>query len=467
MVSDLRDRLDDGLLAEVLGVGLAGGADFSEVFAESRRSRSLRLEDGRVEELSSGRDLGAGVRVVRGDQVGYAYTNVLDRDSLRAAAHVAAEAARGESSREPADLTAPDRRVTHPVKQRPGDADAASLVDLATRADAAARDVPGGVAQVVVVYAGTEQEMLVANSEGRLADDRRTRTRLVAQVVASRDGLVQTGHEVAGASAGHELFESQTPEAIGGAAATQAVAMLDSQPAPSGEMPVVMWRGHGGVLFHEACGHGMEGDFIGKETSVFAGRRGEKLGTDLLSGVDDATVQNGWGSFAFDDEGAPARRTTMFERGVLTDFLTDRRSAHRLGGVSSGNARRESYKHLPVPRMTNTYVTAGESDPDETVASLDHGILCKGIGGGQVNPTTGDFVFGMTEAYLVRGGEIIHPVRGANLVGNALGILQHVDTVCNDVAFLQGMCGKDGQAVAAGIGAPTLRIARITIGGTA
>jgi TldD protein len=286
-------------------------------------------------------------------------------------------------------------------------------------------------------------------------------------VVAARDGLIQTGHEVVGGSAGHELLDATSPETVGAGAARQAVTMLDSRPAPTGEMPVVMWRGHGGVLFHEACGHGMEADFVGKDATVFAGKQGQRVGSELLNGVDDATVQNGWGSFAFDDEGAPARRTTMFDQGVLTDYLTDRRSARKLAVVSSGNGRRQSYAHLPVPRMTNTYITAGASDPDDAVASLDRGILCKGIGGGQVNPATGDFVFGMTEAYLVEGGEIVHPVRGANLVGNGLQILADIDIVCNDVDFLQGMCGKDGQTVPAGIGAPTLRIGRITIGGTA
>ncbi|MBW3621240.1 MAG: TldD/PmbA family protein [Actinobacteria bacterium] len=463
----MRDRLEDALVRHVLATALSAGADFAELYAEGRRTRSLRLEDRRVEELSTGRDVGAGIRVVRGSRVGYAYTNLLDRGALTDAAKVAAAAAQGEGSREPADLTRPDRRVEHPVRKPPHDTDAAGLVELAQRAETAARDVSPEIAQVVVVYGDVEQEVVVVNSDGRAVDDRRVRTRLVTQAVATRDGLIQTGYESAGASAGHEVLDNNPPETVGAAAGRQAVTMLDSRPAPSGEMPVVMWRGHGGVLFHEACGHGMEADFVGKDATVFAGRQGQRVGSELLNGVDDATVQNGWGSFAFDDEGTPAQRTVMFQEGVLSDYLTDRRSSHRLSAPATGNGRRESYAHLPVPRMTNTYITAGASLPDDAVASLDRGILCKGIGGGQVNPATGDFVFGMTEAYLVEDGEIVHPVRGANLVGNGLQILADVDIVCNDVAFLQGMCGKDGQSVAAGIGAPTLRIGRITIGGTA
>lgn len=460
------ETLDDVLLRDVLRAGLKGGGDFAEVFAEHRRARSLRLEDRRVEELTSGEDVGAGVRVVTSGRVGYAFTNILERASLLEAAKTAAAASRGSASREPADLTRPDRRIEHPVRRDPLAVDKHTLVTLATDADEAAREVSSEVTQVTASYGDVRQDVLIANSDGRLVDDRRVRTRFVAQVVAARDGLIQTGFESAGASAGHEVLDSTPPVDVARAAARQAVVMLDSEPAPSGEMPVVLWRGHGGVLFHEACGHGLEGDLVAKNASVYAGRRNEAIGSEILNGVDDATVVNGWGSYAFDDEGVPASRTVMFDHGVLTDYLTDRRNSHRLGIAGSGNGRRQSYAHLPIPRMSNTYILAGTSDPRDAIASLDRGILCKGMGGGQVNTATGDFVFGMTEAYLVEHGEIRQPLRGANLVGNGPAALADVDLVCNDVAFRQGMCGKDGQSVPAGVGAPTLRIARITIGGT-
>lgn len=466
-MSLLADRLEEPLLREVLAAGLGSGADYAEVYAEHRRSRSLRLEDRRIEELTSAVDVGAGVRVISGQRTGYAYTNLLDRASLLAAAEVAAAGAAGSGAREVADLTRPDRRIAHPVRLDPFEADKADLVELAVRADEAARDVSGDVRQVVVTYLDGTTDVVIATSEGRLVDDRRTRTRFATRVVAARDGVIQDGFEGPGASAGHELFESYPPEEVARTAARQAVAMLDSQPAPSGEMPVVLWRGHGGVLFHEACGHGLEADIIGKEASVYAGRRGEKLASDLVSGVDDATVQNGWGSYAFDDEGTPAQRTVLFEAGVLGDYLSDRRSARKLDVPSTGNGRRQSYQHLPIPRMTNTYILAGEADPDGIVASLDRGILCRGMGGGQVNPATGDFVFGMTEAYLVEAGEVRHAVRGANLVGNGPEALRRVDMVGSDFAVRWGICGKDGQGAPVGNGAPTLRIARITVGGTA
>ena len=466
MTDILADRLDDRLLPDVLSAALAGGADHAEVYAEHKRARALRLEDRRIEELNSGIDAGAGIRVLRGARTGYAYTNVLDRESLVAAAGVAAAAAQGDASTTPADLTRTDPPVVHAVAIDPFEADKQALVALAQRADDAAREVSGEVRQVVVMYLDAVTDVLIADSEGRLARDRRTRTRLVAQVVAARGTVIQTGFEGPGASKGHELFDEFPPDATGRRAAERAVAMLDSQPAPSGEMPVVLWRGDAGVLYHEACGHGMEADIVGKHASVYEGKQGQQVGSELLNGVDDATAPNAWGSFGFDDEGTPAQRTVMFERGVLVDYLADRRSAARLGLPRTGNGRRQSYAHLPVPRMTNSYILSGDGDPDQAVASLDRGVLCRGLGGGQVNPATGDFVFGMTEAYLVEGGEVRHALRGANLVGNGPETLQRIDLVCSDFAERQGICGKDGQSAPVAFGTPTIRIARITIGGS-
>jgi TldD protein len=463
----LQERLDEVLLRDVLNAALDAGADFAELYAEHRRGRSVRIEDRRVEELSSGVDLGAGVRAITNGRVGYAYTNVLDRDSLVSAARTAAAGARGAGNRQPFDLTRPDRRVAHDVKIDPLDADKGRLVELAEAADEGAREGHDEVQQVFVGYLDGRTDVLIVNSDGRLVDDSRTRTRLSARVVAARGDVLQTGMRSIGASAGHEIFQADPPKSIGKEAARQAIAMLDSEPAPSGEMPVILWRGDGGVLFHEAIGHGMEGDIVAKEASVYADRRGERIGSDLVTGVDDATVQNGWGSFAFDDEGTPAQRTVLIEKGVVGDYLTDRRSSHRLGVGASGNGRRQSYAHLPIPRMTNTYIVPGEADADRLVEELDRGVLCKGLGGGQVNPATGDFVFGMTEAYLVEGGEIRHALRGANLVGNGPETLSRIDAVGGDFATRPGICGKDGQSAPAALGAPTLRIARITIGGTA
>jgi TldD protein len=242
--------------------------------------------------------------------------------------------------------------------------------------------------------------------------------------------------------------------------------MLDSVPAPAGEMTVVMAPGTGGVLFHEACGHPLEADLVDKEASVYRGKTGEKVASELLDGVDDATIANAWGSFGFDDEGAPAQRTVMFDKGVLRDWLSDRLRADKDGVPSSGNGRRQSYAHPPIPRMTNTYILDGSSSASDVLADTPSGIYVKAMGGGQVDPATGDFVFGVAEGYRIENGEVTSPVRGANLIGRAIEVMSAVDAVCDDFDTWEGVCGKGGQGVPVGSGSPTLRISRMTVGGT-
>jgi TldD protein len=249
-------------------------------------------------------------------------------------------------------------------------------------------------------------------------------------------------------------------------AAERAVTMLDAHPAPAGEMTAVLAPGMGGVLFHEAVGHPLEADIVDKEASVYRGRVGERLASDIVNGVDDATVPNAWGSFSFDDEGAPAQRTPLFDDGVLRGWLYDRLRAEKDGAPSSGNGRRQSYAHPPIPRMTNTYILNGTSSAGELISSTERGVYVTALAGGQTNPATGDFVFGCSEAYLIENGEKRHPVRGANLIGRAIEVMSHVDGLANDFDIWPGICGKDGQSVPVGSGSPTLRIARITIGGT-
>jgi TldD protein len=458
--------LDDTTLRGVLAAGLETGGDFAEVYAETRRGRAVRLDDGRVEELSGGRDVGAGVRVLQGGRAGYAYTNLLTRDALVSAARTAAAAVAGSDRVRVADLTTAEPPVRHPMRLDPFAVDGPALVELVRRAEDAARSYDGAIRQVTVRYADTRQGILLANSEGHRHTEERVRTRLVVQVVAARDGELQTAHEAPGAAQGHELFEAHPPEAIARRAAERAVVLLDADPAPAGELPVVLAPGSGGVLFHEACGHGMEADIVAKAASVYRGRQGERIGSPVVSVVDDATLLGHWGSFAFDDEGTPAQRTVLFDAGVCGDYLTDRIRAAELGLPRSGNARRESYAHLPLPRMTNTFIEPGSDDPAAIIAGVDRGLYCDALGGGQVDPASGDFVFGVTLAHLIENGELTRPVRGANLVGDGPTVLARVDAVAGDSDVRQGVCGKDGQGVPAGLGNPTLRIARITVGGT-
>jgi TldD protein len=458
--------LEDAIVRKVLGAALATGGQWAEIYAEDRLSHNLRLEDRRVEELVTGRDRGAGVRVVRGTSTAYAYTNRLEDEALLEAARVAAAALREPPGAEVRDLRRREPGVRHPVAVDPATVERATLAELVRRADDAARGHDPAVAQVMAGYGDVRQQVLIANSEGFSTSEERVRTRFVVQVVAVRDGVVQTGFDGPGRSQGFELLDEFPPELVAERAAARAVAMLASKPAPAGQMPVVIASGNGGVLFHESSGHGMEADLVAKEASVYFGKQGRKIGVDNFNGVDDATVEGGWGSFQFDDEGTPAQRTVLFAEGVCTDYLTDLIRARQLGLRASGNGRRQSYAEVPIPRMTNTYILPGGDDPEEIIRQTDRGLYAKSLGGGQVNPVTGEFVFGVVEGYLIEGGEVATPVRGANLVGDGPSVVAAVDALGSDFDVKEGICGKEGQAVPVGNGAPTMRIARMTVGGT-
>jgi len=458
--------LDEAVVRDVLRTALRSGGRLAEIFAEERHSTSIRLDDRRIEELTEGTDRGAGIRVVAGDTSAYAYSNRLDPAALAEAAEAAAAGAQGGGSTDVVDMRrrapAASAPTTEPMAEVPRERKVAWLRE----AEDAARSHAPEVRQVVVGYGDSVQRLLVASSEGTWAEEERHRVRLIAQVVASRDGVVQTGFEGPAALGGAEVLDAHPPAATGAEAARIAVTMLDGVPAPAGEMPVVVGPAGGGVLFHEACGHGLEADTVGKDASVYRGRLGERLASTLVTGVDDSTVPGAWGSFALDDEGTPAARTVLFEEGVLVGMLYDRFWAGKNEADLTANGRRQSYAHLPIPRMTNTSILNGDADPDDVVADTERGLFAKALGGGQVNPATGDFVFGVTEAYLIEGGRITTAVRGANLIGNGIDILAAVDAVAADFDARPGTCGKDGQGVPVTTGSPTLRIARMTVGGT-
>lgn len=459
--------IDQDVLESVLGAALHSGGDFAEVFAEDRRSSSARLDDGKVEELVSGRDRGAGIRVVRGDTTGFAHTADLSESGLRAAAVAAAAAARGGGgATRTVGLT---REAVHPhaIEVMPDTVPKARKVDLLQRADGAARAVSDSIRQVGVSYADSRRRILVANSDGLLAEDDQVRTRFMVQCVATGDTGMQTGMEGPGRTLGFEIFDELDPEETARISARRAVAMLDARPAPSGKLPVVLKRGAGGVLFHEACGHGLEADLVNKDASVFRGKVGQQVASPLVTLIDDGTFAKEWGTYAIDDEGAPAQRNVLIENGILTDYMWDLVRARKEGRASTGNGRRETYQVLPMVRMTNTYLPAGLDDPEDIIRDTERGIYCVQLGGGQVDTATGDFVFGMTEAYLIENGEITVPLRAANLIGNGPEALRRIDAVGNDFATWSGTCGKDGQGVPVSSGQPTLRVSEMTVGGTA
>lgn len=461
--------IEQSVLEVVLSVAMRTGGEFAEVFAEDRRNASAVLDDGRVEELTSGRDRGAGIRVVVGDTTGFAHTADLTEAGLIAAAEAAAAAARGGGGG--TNVIALDRRSAsrgYDIETYPGDVPKASKVELLGRANDAARAVGGAISQVSVSYGDNRRHILVANSDGLFVEDDTVRTFFAVSCVATGDAGMQTGRESVGHTIGFELFDMYDVDQLARNAADRALTKLAARPAPSGQMPVVIGSGGGGVLFHEACGHGLEADLVAKGASVFRGRVGQQVASKGVTVVDDGTMEREWGNIAVDDEGNPAQRNVLIEDGVLTDYMWDHLRARKEGRRSSGNGRRQSYQNLPMVRMTNTYLLAGEEDPESIIASTPKGVYVKHLGGGQVNTATGDFVFGMTEAYLIEDGKITEPLREGNLIGNGPEVLQRIDALGNDFAMgPPGTCGKDGQGVPVGDGVPTLRVSSLTIGGTA
>ena len=459
--------IEPDVLERVLTTALEGGGAMAEVFAEDAVTTSAMLDDRRVEELSSGRSRGAGIRVVEGETTGFAHTADLSEAGLLAAARAAAAVARDGGPGVRTVALGPLDDHGRAGLTPPESVEKARKLELLTRADEAARAAGGAIAQVMVGVGDGRRRVLVANSEGLFAQDHQIRTRFNVTCVANGDTGMQTGYESLARTEGFEIFERHPVEEIARTAAERALVKLAARPAPSGEVPIVLAGGSGGILFHEACGHGLEADHIVKDASVYTGRVGELVASPLVTLVDDGTVLGEWGNFAVDDEGCAPARNVLIENGVLTDYMWDWLRARKEGRKSSGNGRRQSYQHLPMVRMTNTYLLAGTEDPGEIVAQTPHGVYVKKLGGGQVNTATGDFVFGTSEAYLIENGRITEPLRDANLIGNGPEVLRRIDAVATDFDMTPGTCGKDGQSVPVGCGQATLRITGVTLGGTA
>ncbi len=465
----MQPLVEADVLSRVLSKGRSTGAEFAEIYIEDKRSTSAGLDDGRVEQVTSGRDRGAGIRVVAGETTGFAHTSDLSERGLLAAALAAAEAAKqGDGGVHKIALRPLLRHPVNTVRIAPDEVAKARKVEMLMRVDAAARSVDGSVVQVSAGYGDSMKRILIANSEGVFSADDQVRTFFRVNVVASGDAGMQTGYDSLGHTIGFELFDEHDVEELAVRAAKQAITKLKARPAPSGSMPVVIKRGSGGVLFHEACGHGLEADLVGKGASVYRGKVGQSVAAPFVTLVDDGTMTGEWGAIGIDDEGHPSQRNVLIENGVLTDYMWDYLRARKEGHRQSGNGRRQSYADLPMVRMTNTFVLNGKEEPDDIVRATERGVYVAKLGGGSVDTASGDFVFGMTEAYLIENGEITEPLREGNLIGNGPQVLQDIDLLGNDFAMGNpGTCGKDGQGVPVGDGQPTLRVKAMTIGGTA
>lgn len=451
---------------KVIKTALAKGGEFADIFFEDLVTTSIICEDDKIEKVISGRDVGCGIRVISRLKTFYAYTNDISMDGLMTAARTVSEAVKGDG--DPERVIALMGKTISPnfgIKMPPIRVPLAQKIDVVKRGNVSARAMDERVKQVKVVYGDSLRERAMINSDGEWAEEVSTSILYVCQAIAEKDGIVQTGYEPVGGALGFEIFDGSSPEEIAGTAVDRAVMMLGARKAPGGVMSVVLSSEAGGTMVHEAIGHGLEADLADQGLSVYSGRLGEEVASPLITVIDDGTIIGKRGSSFFDGEGTPAKRNVLVDNGVLKGFMYDRLSAMKAEVYSTGNGRRESYHHKPIPRMTNTMIAPGESEPKDILASVDSGLFVRKMGGGQVNTVTGDFVFEVTEGYLIENGKQGEPVRGATLIGNGPEILNSIDMVGSDLGYGIGTCGKDGQGVPVADAQPTLRIPSIVVGG--
>lgn len=462
--------LDKSIARDVLDAALATGGDFAELFMEDRRLGSLLLQSNRLEGVNSGRKHGAGIRVYTGLTAVYAYTNDTDREGLlrcaKAAAGAVIEQKNGGAECKP--LVTSEYKSIHEYRMLPSDVETRKKVELLRAANAAAREAGDEISQVLCLYNDSEQDVLICNSDGLYVTDRRVYGRLVCQAIASSGTENQMASEAPGALRGFEHFiDTIDATAVGRGVGKAAVKMLHAPMCPAGIMPVVIDNGFGGVIFHEACGHSLEATSVAFGQSEFCGKLGKQIATPIVSAVDDGTMPGEWGSENVDDEGTPTARLVLIENGILKNYMIDRLNGRRMGMAPTGSARRESYAFAPTSRMRNTFICPGSDDNDEMIATMGDGLYAAKLGGGSVNPVTGEFNFAVNEGYLVKNGKIDTPVRGASLIGKGSEILMKIDRVGKEMKMAQGMCGSLSGSVPTNVGQPMIRVSSMTVGGRA
>ena len=467
--ANVSSPLSPALIERLLSAAMSKDGDFAEVYVERAITTAVMLDERKIKSAQTGMIQGVGVRVISGSKVGYAYSDDLDQAALFRAAQTAALIAEGtgseksfQVSREPTPLY---YRVATPLSQ----IDVARKAELVRRTDRAAHAFDPRVKQVTATYVDQTKQIWVANTAGRFAQDTQDLCRLGVQVVAvGKNGERRTGFYGGGGRVSFSHFDTFTPESVGREAARQAIATLGAVEAKAGTQTVVLAPGWSGILLHEAVGHGLEADFIRKKTSLFAGKLGQRVASDKVTVIDDGTVANSRGSINVDDEGTPGERKVLIERGVLKGYMFDSLSAKLMGQRSTGSGRRESFRHMPMPRMTNTYLAPGDDAPEDIIRSVKRGLYCAQFGGGQVDISNGNFVFEVSEAYQIENGRLGRPMKGATLIGVGPEALKNVSMVGSDPMPDPGLgtCGKDGQNVPVGVGLPTVRIDNMTVGGT-
>jgi len=458
--------LNKSLIEKIIAESLSTGADFAEVFIEDRISSGIQLIGGHIEKANSTKTFGVGIRIALELFSVYGYTNSKNpEDLLKLAGDLAKSFAKAEKT-VPVKLGKVEVGTHHQVKINPRDVKQDTKVALMQRAYKAAKSYDEVIQQVSVNLSDWVQTVQIANSLGRHVTEERVRIRFYVSAIAGKNGVMQTGFEGPGTARGYEYFADDLDvEAIAIQAATSAKTMLFAADCPSGVMPVVLNNQFGGVIFHEACGHGLEATSVSKNASVFCGKLNQVVASPIVNAIDDGTIENGWGSANYDDEGYPQQRRVLIEKGVLKSYMVDSLNGRRMNYPPTGSSRRESYKYAPTSRMSNTFIEKGTSTFDEIIAATEYGLFAAKMGGGSVNPGTGDFNFAVAEGYLIRNGKIAEPVRGASLVGNGAEILFKIDMIAGNLDRARGMCGSSSGSIPADVGQPTLRVSSVTVGG--
>lgn len=453
----------------LLGAALSRGGDYADLYFEYTVLNSLSLEEQIIKSANRSVRLGVGVRVISGERTGYAYCDEIETSAILKAALTAAHIAESRTGVGAVNVT--QGQLAHdlyPVTNALTDEPLERKIEFLNQADRAARIFDRRIREVQASLSDEYKVVLIATSEGMLIGDVQPLARMRVMCIADDDGNLQTGASGGGGRVGVDYFNDTLIEHYAGEAARQAIVQLEAVDAPAGSMEVVLGPGWPGILLHEAVGHGLEADFNRKGTSAFAGMIGRRVASEICTVVDEGTIPNRRGSLNIDDEGNPTSRTVLIEKGILKGYLQDKLSTRLTGAGLTGNGRRESYRHIPMPRMTNTYMLGGQSDPGDIIGSVKRGLYAVQFGGGQVDITNGKFVFSASEAYIIEDGKITAPVKGATLIGNGPNALTKVIEVGNDLSLDEGigMCGKDGQSVPVGVGMPTIRISEMTVGGT-
>ncbi len=456
----------ENILTRVLETTLSGGENFAEVFIEEKETISISCEENKIEVVSSGTDSGAGLRLISKGETFYTSTNKLSKEGLVKTAKTLSKGISSKAKKIKIDLKPAKANVNFKVKRPPSEVEIEDKVRIVKEANKKARSIDKRIKQVMIGYGDSIRKITIANSNGTLAEDERIQLLFSVTVVVKEREILQTGTETKGGFIGWEIFDAISPEEIATIAAKGAILMLEAQKAPAGEMTVILSSSAGGTMIHEAIGHGLEADIIQKGASKYCGKIGRRIASSLITVIDDPTLPDKRGSYRFDDEGNSSQRTVLVENGILKNYLYDYLTAKKDKINPTGNGRRQSYHYRPIPRMSNTYIASGKSNPEEIIKSTKRGLFVKKMGGGQVDSVNGDFVFEVEEGYLIEDGKITKPVRGATLIGNGPEILKEIDMVGNDLGFEIGTCGKEGQGVPISDGQPTLRIPKIIVGGT-